>query len=345
MNTDGTTLYAAIPMQIRRDSELSFKAKAIALHLWSESPKFRVSIAALAAETGLSRNTVSGAIDELQQRGWLVRQLIYSRAGNEKPAGEVWHLQNANVPFSAAEVSRLSAPLVASEIERPCSPDEQGSGDVVTETLLSHEAGFSQPCSPVEQGSPQPCSPSEQQRSESTRSEGSYEVKGAREAAGRQLPIMAPLSTAHTQSADELSRFGEFWNAYPRKKNLGDAREAWAVALTKTSAQTIIDAAHAYANDPERDPKTTYYPHNWLAKEKWADEYTPSSNPMPKKDNKTARWSQGLSDPAAAAALLGLQSLAPTSAAITGGRSAIEERRPIPSPVIDLNHDDWKEVA
>jgi hypothetical protein len=72
-----------------------------------------------------------------------------------------------------------------------------------------------------------------------------------------------------------IDDFGRFWNVYPRRVSVVSAREAWAVAITKTTAQALIDAAQAYASDPHRDPTFTPSPANWLSGERWLD------GPMP----------------------------------------------------------------
>jgi hypothetical protein len=75
--------------------------------------------------------------------------------------------------------------------------------------------------------------------------------------------------TAAATSSDPL--FDEFWTAYPRKTDKGNARKAWDKALKKTSAQTMILAAAAYAAT-KPDPKFTAHPSTWLNGERWDDQ-------------------------------------------------------------------------
>ena len=70
-------------------------------------------------------------------------------------------------------------------------------------------------------------------------------------------------------SSDPL--FDEFWSTYPRKTDKGNARKAWDKALKKTSGQTIILAAAAYAATTP-DPKFTAHPSTWLNGERWDDQ-------------------------------------------------------------------------
>lgn len=66
--------------------------------------------------------------------------------------------------------------------------------------------------------------------------------------------------------------FDEFWAAYPRKTDKGNAKKAWVKAVKKKPAEQIIAAAAAYAaTKPE--PKFTAHPTTWLNGERWDDEH------------------------------------------------------------------------
>ena len=70
---------------------------------------------------------------------------------------------------------------------------------------------------------------------------------------------------------DEPDLFPEFWAAYPRKTDKGNAKKAWVKAIKKKPASEIITAAAAYAaTKPE--PKFTAHPTTWLNGERWDDE-------------------------------------------------------------------------
>ena len=72
-----------------------------------------------------------------------------------------------------------------------------------------------------------------------------------------------------------IDDFGLFWNAYPRKASVVSARQAWAIAITKTDPKVIIEAADRLAKDPNREPTFTPSPANWLAQERWMDDPMP----------------------------------------------------------------------
>ncbi len=78
-----------------------------------------------------------------------------------------------------------------------------------------------------------------------------------------------------------IDDFGKFWNVYPRKISVVSTRGAWAVAITKTTAQVLIDAAERFAADPNRDPTFTPSPTNWLDGERWMDDPSPPRKMTP----------------------------------------------------------------
>lgn len=105
----GGTLYASLPMELARDPELSVYARAVAVYVWSHDEKWQQSAAAVAEAVGVNRKTATAALAELQDRGWLVRE-IHTAPGKTRPAWERWHLQMTNRPFTPDEIRELSAP-------------------------------------------------------------------------------------------------------------------------------------------------------------------------------------------------------------------------------------------
>ena len=63
---------------------------------------------------------------------------------------------------------------------------------------------------------------------------------------------------------------------YPRRTAKGAARTAWAKALKKADADTIIAGAVAYRDDPHRHPAFTKNPATWLNGECWNDDPLPA---------------------------------------------------------------------
>jgi hypothetical protein len=88
----------------------------------------------------------------------------------------------------------------------------------------------------------------------------------------------------------EPARFLEFWNTYPRRQGRGEAIKSYARALKKIDADTLIDAARNYANDPNRDPGFTAMAATWLNQERWQDD------PLPARGNGKTNPTQGAMD-------------------------------------------------
>lgn len=70
--------------------------------------------------------------------------------------------------------------------------------------------------------------------------------------------------------------FERFWDVYPRKSAKGTARRAWSKAILKADPRQIIEAANAYARDPNREAPFTAHAATWLNGERWLDEPLPS---------------------------------------------------------------------
>ena len=65
--------------------------------------------------------------------------------------------------------------------------------------------------------------------------------------------------------------FRHFWNRYPHKIAIAEARVAFAQALKIAKAEDIIIGAQRFADDPNRDATYTPYPSKWLAGQRWMD--------------------------------------------------------------------------
>ena len=111
--------------------------------------------------------------------------------------------------------------------------------------------------------------PSPPERSRKPR-EGS--PKGREGSSGDLVPSTKDLgsSIAHSRS---LTDFEKFWEEFPKKVSKGDARKAYAKAVTRASPDQILAAAAAYARQRKReDPKFTQYPATWLNADGWLNE-------------------------------------------------------------------------
>ncbi|PQE02563.1 hypothetical protein CYL16_03305 [Mycobacterium sp. EPG1] len=98
VNPNGKKLYTSVPMPLARDGKLSHSARSVALYVWSHDDGFGQSRNDIAEALGMSVNTASKALDELQDHGWLVRN----------QSERIWYRQRSNTPFTADEIQRLS---------------------------------------------------------------------------------------------------------------------------------------------------------------------------------------------------------------------------------------------
>lgn len=76
--------------------------------------------------------------------------------------------------------------------------------------------------------------------------------------------------------SEHLSRFDDFWDAYPRKLDRGHAEKAWAKIIKDNPAldsALVIDAAMRFASKTKgSDPKFIAYGATWLNGKRWLDE-------------------------------------------------------------------------
>lgn len=77
-------------------------------------------------------------------------------------------------------------------------------------------------------------------------------------------------SKHETVASAREENFKEFWTAYPRKMNKGAARKAYAAAIKKADAATILDAVRKFKFPS--DVQFIPLPSSWLNGERWLDE-------------------------------------------------------------------------
>ena len=82
---------------------------------------------------------------------------------------------------------------------------------------------------------------------------------------------------------DSDPMFLAFWSVYPRRDDKGHARKAWAKAIRKETAETIIAGATRYRDDPSREKAYTALPATWLNGERWQD------GPLPPREGRSER--------------------------------------------------------
>lgn len=128
-------MYAGIPTELARDGKLSYLARSVAMYVWSHDEKWQQSASAVAGDLSMDRGSVGKALAELQERGWLVREVhqIVGPSGKPRTAWERWHLQMTNRPFTPDEIRELSTPSDVRATPAPstqtCGPHPHGGAD------------------------------------------------------------------------------------------------------------------------------------------------------------------------------------------------------------------------
>lgn len=88
--------------------------------------------------------------------------------------------------------------------------------------------------------------------------------------------ITNKTNSKNTKDIDTV--FDEFWSVYPKKVDKGLAKKSFRAALKKVEPETLIAAATAYRDDPNRKPEFTKNPSTWLNAEAWENEALPSTD-------------------------------------------------------------------
>ncbi|MCY0960824.1 hypothetical protein [Streptomyces sp. H27-H5] len=85
----------------------------------------------------------------------------------------------------------------------------------------------------------------------------------------------SPDASSDDEDEHHLAAFGAFWIVYPKKIHMVKAKTEWIAAIRKgIDPSLMVTAAQAYAREVAgKDPQYTSYPANWLANERYHDEY------------------------------------------------------------------------
>ena len=83
----------------------------------------------------------------------------------------------------------------------------------------------------------------------------------------------SPSPSPTKQMSNKLDEFDSFWKLYPRREGKGQARRAWAGALGKVDADTILRGLERQAKSlAAKERQFIKLPSTWLNGECWTDE-------------------------------------------------------------------------
>lgn len=90
-------------------------------------------------------------------------------------------------------------------------------------------------------------------------------------------PIPSPKDTtaadaASVQTPKEPTAFDRFWKVYPRRTARGAAVTAFAKAVKRADAETIISSASEFAASPKGRGEFVPHPATWLNQDRWTDD-------------------------------------------------------------------------
>lgn len=107
------------------------------------------------------------------------------------------------------------------------------------------------------------------------------------------MPPSRPVPSRPTATEVAVSEHGDFdafWSAYPRREAKQAARKAWDKVTRSVDAELIINGAHRYADDPNRDQAFTKHAATWLNGACWDDDPLPNRTSKITRDQNVLAW-------------------------------------------------------
>lgn len=210
----------------------------------------------LAEDCEMSRSALNVHLDKLEELGLIRRET--SRDGQTKQQRPTRYILSFEGEFPVSENRTQQREAVSG---------------IRTETVSGNEALSEKAVSGFQQ---KPCPDFDDSRVRNPDSIEKTVSEPVRE------PVSFPPSFPPTAKPKKNSQpssppgFEEFWAAYPRQVAKPKARVAYAKALTKAGAATILNAMLAYAEIRRgADPQFTAHPATWLNGERWNDKIEP----------------------------------------------------------------------
>ncbi|MFA5526549.1 MAG: hypothetical protein WC992_06985 [Acholeplasmataceae bacterium] len=238
--------FTQIPNRILRDPELTFKAKGLLCLLLANREGWHSYFKTIQSMTADGRDSIRGAIKELEQSRYLVR--VYYRDVQSKTfKGTVWAYTDTP---NSLDYNALKTVLDTYNVEI----DGKQAVDWVPVD------GF-----PVD-GFPPPNNTNENNTNENddTRVRAGESINKPSNSLMNDFNKIVP------------SMFETFWNTYPRKVDKGKAKTRWNQLCRKVDRPTwnqIRDAIQRQAATARwSNPRYIPYPTTWLNQERWLDD-------------------------------------------------------------------------
>lgn len=259
--------FLQVPNATVRDNRLSHMARGILVELLSRPDGWEITCdemwQASVAEHGKAspgRRMFRAAFAELKEYG-------YMTAGREPlPGGRhATTLTLADVPASGTSVRPAETSNAPAQTDVPhggtsgnaTDVPAGGTSDSPAETGI-RPGGTDVPLSDVP-----PCGTSKEENGETN--------------TGKKTSSSAATSVREITAADKIE-FGNFWELYPKSRDMDSTRDAWVDAvLGGVDPKKITEAAVAYAKEKAgEDLQFIKYSVNWLKQRRYEDKYAPA---------------------------------------------------------------------
>ena len=253
--------FSLIANDFARDPRISLRTKGVYLYLRSHRDGWSMSVDRIAEALEVSRRTVTSAVTELEEHGYLVREQTTGERGRFG-ASNYMVLSQPLVNSPSAENLRTVPP--AEMQEKPTSTPQAKNAHTVPPAETPIDAGRTVRKNSV--------------NGEFAQHKKTNSSKKTKDQENQENTNAVPASTPKRQSYPP--DFNEFWNALPSEKKNGkkNAYAQWKKAIRvipKDELLRILEQHIAYHQAKDGHCQYLQDPERWLRNQRWEDELAP----------------------------------------------------------------------
>ena len=261
--------FTMIDNDFARNPKVSARAARLFIYLASHNTGWKLSIPATIKATGMGRNTVFGALNDLRELGYVKRYQIVD--ADNRFAGKEYQVFDLPLPDDLRDdVTAETDPRIpVSRVPESGTRDEQGE--------YGETAGHSRV---PKNGIPKSGIPKTGTLKKTNSKEDQPEEHKKEQLGHDEHDQGALLSVQEFIDPDETpeARFDKWWAMYPRKVQKKDARRKF-IRLMKDGVdfQALMDGLARSMRSWEREGRSKDrlpHPTTWLNQERWDDEET-----------------------------------------------------------------------
>lgn len=261
--------FAIIDNDFARNPDVSPRAARLFIYLASHSTGWKLSITATMNATGMGRNTVFSALNDLRELGYVKRYQLIGEG--DRFAGTEYQVFDSPLPVDLRDdVTAKSDPRVpVSRVPESGTRDELGECDETAGHSRVPKSGIPENGIP-KNGTLKKTNPKEEQPQEHQEEQLGH--------AGHDPDALMAVETFIDPDTTPEARFNQWWEHYPRKVQKKDARVKF-LRLLKDGVpfEVLMDGLARSKRSWEREgrAKDKYpYPSTWLNQGRWEDEET-----------------------------------------------------------------------